>query len=80
MYSAVPVIISDNKIFKEIGGQYAYYFKKNNIESLIRQIKKVWNESAERTIRIEKSLQYVTKFDKKKQAKKIIELYHELMK
>ncbi|RPG57947.1 MAG: glycosyltransferase family 1 protein [Flavobacteriales bacterium TMED191] len=78
MYCSVPVVISDNQIFKEIGGEHAYYFKQNQLESLIQQIKKITIESDERRIRIEKNLNYVKKFNEHSQAKKLSDLYHNL--
>ena len=78
MYCSIPVIISDKKIFKEIGGDHAYYFKQNKLESLIQQIKKIIVKSGERSVRIEKNLNYVKKFNTYNQAKQINDLYNNL--
>ncbi len=79
MYSKIPVLISDKKVFKEIGGKYAYYFQQNKIDSLIYQINQISTQSDERNIRIEKNLNYVQKFNQQQQTQKIIDLYKELI-
>ena len=78
MYCSIPVIISEKKIFKEIGGEHAYYYKQNQLESLIQQIKKIIVKSQERSVRIEKNLNYVKKFNTYNQAKQINDLYNHL--
>ena len=78
MYCSVPVIISDKKIFKEIGGKHAYYFKQNQLESLIQAIKEITTQSEERNTRIAQNLKYVKKFNEHSQAKKISDLYKNL--
>ena len=75
MYSSTPVVISNKKIFKEIGGQYSYYFEQNNIESLIEAIKSIWYDSNERENQIIQNLKYVQKFNENRQAREIINLY-----
>ena len=79
MYSQVPVIISDQNVFQEIGGKDAYYFKKNNIESLIQQMEKTWSKSTERNNRIQKNFEYVQKFNEKKQSNEIMNIYNTLL-
>ncbi len=79
MYSKIPVVISDGKVFKEIGGEHAYYFQQKNIDSLVHQIKKISTLSEERNIRIEKNLHYVQKFNQQQQTQKIIDLYKKMI-
>jgi len=79
MYSSTPVVISNNKIFREIGGESAYYFEQDNIESLIAEIKKVWFETNERDDRIAKNSTYVQRFNEENQANEIINLYKTLI-
>ncbi len=77
MYSKVPVITSNQAIFKEVGGTNSYYFKKNNLDSLIQNISEIWTDSLEREKRIQLNLKHVQKFSALNQAKQIINLYKE---
>tara|TARA_B100001142_G_C14341641_1_gene658125 strand:+ start:2103 stop:3197 length:1095 start_codon:yes stop_codon:yes gene_type:complete len=77
MYSKVPVITSNQEIFQEIGGKNSYYFKKNNLDSLIQTISEIWTDSLERERRIQANFKYVQKFSAINQAKQIINLYKE---
>ena len=79
MYSSIPVITSNKNIFQEIGGENSYYFKHNNLESLIEQIKQIWNKSEERTKRIQLNLNYVKQFNEEKQAAEIMQLYTDII-
>ena len=76
MYSKTPVITSNKSIFKEVCGSNSYYFEENELTSLKNQIKKIWEDSNERDNRIKINLNYVQKFNEKKQAVKIINLYN----
>ena len=76
MYSKTPVITSNKSIFKEVCGINSYYFEENELTSLKNQIKKIWEDSNERDNRIKINLNYVQKFNEKKQAVKIINLYN----
>ena len=78
MYSKIPVILTDTKIFKEVGGPYSYYFKPNNKEQLIKLINKIWNPAVDVNENIEKSRVFAEKFNNKIQAKKIFEIYKEI--
>ena len=78
MYSQIPVILTDTKIFKEVGGPYSYYFRPNNKEQLIKLINKIWNPAVDVNENIEKSRVFVEKFNNKIQAKKIFEIYKEI--
>ena len=79
MYSKIPVITSNQPIFKEIGGAHSYYFEKDNLNSLIETIKSVWLDSIERNSRIEKNFNYVQKFNEMEQARQIIQLYKSIL-
>ena len=79
MYSKIPVITSDQPIFKEIGGENSYYFEQENLNSLIESINSIWTDSNERNKRIEKNLNYVQKFNEIEQAKNIIKLYQAIL-
>ena len=79
MYSKVPVITSDQSIFKEIAGENSYFFEKNKVDSLIEKIKKIWLDSEDRDNRIKLNLNYVQKFNEKNQATEIIEVYRNLL-
>tara|TARA_Y100000589_G_scaffold139733_3_gene133506 strand:- start:3950 stop:5047 length:1098 start_codon:yes stop_codon:yes gene_type:complete len=79
MYCSTPVIVSNKKIFKEIGGNYTYYFEQNQEESLTELIKKIWYDSKERDNRITQNLNYVKKFNEKQQATEIITLYKKII-
>jgi len=78
MYSRIPVILTDTKIFKEVGGPYSYYFKPNNKEQLIKLINKIWNPTVDVNENIEKSRFFAEKFNNKIHAKKIFEIYKEI--
>ena len=75
MYSKIPVITSNQPIFKEIGGEHSYYFEQGNLDSLIQTINSIWTDSNERSKRIEKNFNYVQKFNEMEQAQNIIKLY-----
>tara|TARA_B100001250_G_scaffold14081_1_gene12358 strand:+ start:4219 stop:5313 length:1095 start_codon:yes stop_codon:yes gene_type:complete len=79
MYSKIPVITSNKSIFKEVGGEYSYYFEEQDLDSLIDQIQAIWYDSNERSERIEKNFQYVQKFTEQEQANQIIKLYKEII-
>ena len=79
MYSKVPVITSDQSIFKEIAGENSYFFEKNKVDSLIEEIKKIWLDSEDRDNRIKLNLNHVQKFNEQNQATEIIEIYRNLM-
>ena len=76
MYSKIPVILSNTKIFKEVGGPYCYYFDNN--KQLTELIKKIWKPSEELNKNIDKSRKYAEKFCNKNQCKKIFKIYNEL--
>ena len=78
MYSKIPVILSNTKVFKEVGGPYCYYFEQNNKRELTKLIQKIWNPSEELTKNIDKSRKYVEKFCNKKQCEEIFKIYNEL--
>tara|TARA_B100002052_G_C15880969_1_gene599235 strand:+ start:1395 stop:2489 length:1095 start_codon:yes stop_codon:yes gene_type:complete len=79
MYSKVPVITSNKSIFKEIAGANSYFFEQNKLDSLIEEINKIWHDSKDRDDRIKLNLNYVQRFNEKKQATEIIELYKKLI-
>lgn len=79
MYSKVPVITSNRSIFKEIAGTNSYFFEQNKLDSLIEEINKIWYDSKDRDDRIKLNLNYVQRFNEKKQATEIIELYKKLI-
>ena len=79
MYSKIPVITSNQPIFKEIGGENSYYFAQDNLNSLIETINSIWTDSNERSKRIEKNFNYVQKFNEKAQAQNIIKLYDTIL-
>ena len=79
MYSKIPVITSNQPIFKEVGGQNSYYFETGNLDSLIENINEIWTDSPNKTKRIEANFKYVQKFNAKTQATQIIDLYKNLI-
>ena len=86
LFIAVPLAIVfkqsfyiTQNVFQEIGGKDAYYFKKNNIQSLIQQMEKTWSNSTERNNRIQKNFEYVQNFNEKRQSNEIMNIYNTLL-
>lgn len=79
MNCSIPVIIPDNEICKEIGGEYSFYFTQNNIKSILEQLNYIINNQEEVKLRVLKNNDYVKKFSNKNQGEQLIEIYQSLV-
>jgi len=75
LYSQIPVITTNQPVFKEAGGKHCYYV--NNPEELKNILEKIWNQKKEIN---QLGKKWAEKFNSSKQAKQIINLYQELLK
>lgn len=75
LYSQIPVITTNQPVFKEVGGKHCFYV--NNEQELRNILDNLWKKKKEKNILGRK---WAEKFNSSKQARQIINLYHELLK
>lgn len=78
LYSGVPVITSQGSCFHEAGGDGAYYIDSENAEALATAIEKLTTDRKLAEEMIRKGKLHVQRFDEKKLAHQMMQLYSSL--
>ncbi|GEM53815.1 glycosyltransferase family 4 protein [Flavobacterium branchiophilum] len=79
LYSKVPVITSKDGVFPEAGGPFSAYIDPNNCDEIKDKILELWNSSEKRAYMVEKSFEFVQKFNDPIIAKQVMDLYQALV-
>lgn len=80
LFSGTPVITSNVSSLPEAGGENSVYIDPNNFEDIRAKIIFLWNNEAERSRRVEKSLQFVQQFSDENIAKQLMKVYQDVLK
>lgn len=75
LYSKTAVITSNTSCLPEAGGKYSMYIDPHHVSDIRSKVKFLWENEAERIRRIEKSFEFVQKFNDDIIAKEVMELY-----
>ena len=76
LYSKIPAVIFNKKVFREAGGPYSHYFNdKNELKEIL---KKIWIKQKKIDNRITLSRKYVEKFSSKNQINQTFKIYKNL--
>jgi len=75
LYSRIPVITTKQGCFSEAGGENSIYINPENYEELAEKIKQLLNDKDLCKNIVEQGFEYVQKFNNKKLAENLIQLY-----
>jgi glycosyltransferase involved in cell wall biosynthesis len=79
LYSQVPVIAATGSCLEEAGGPDSLYIDPNNAEQLVATLEEVLTNDDKRRRMMEKGLEFVQRFDKRKIAKDLSNYYEEIV-
>ena len=79
LFCETPVITSNISCLPEAGGKNSVYINPHNFEDIKAKILFLWNNESERKRRLEKSFEFVQKFNDKEIAKNLHAVYQDVM-
>jgi len=79
MFSKTPVITSNTSCLPEAGGNDSLYVNPTNVEDIRSKILYLWENSEERSRRVNKSLEFVKKFNENRISEELMKAYKEVM-